>query len=294
MNRFAKKIMSCIFAGVLFATCVFNLVGCKNEIKTSTDGTFKFFRLGDNQFYRGNKKDTYAIVGSCDELPEVLYIPAYHKGKEVSKIYYAHTVGIGLRGYGLSMEGVKTAYIPYTCNLDEGPYLDEPYARATTTFITCSIAAPNDNLITNVTHNYLRYLKENDTVYFTNAVYENIRISAESTPNSAFSIVETSGCVYVEHSGKMLKPANTAFMFNYENCPNGGYFFINDFEYGTTIENTPYEPIRDNYTFGGWYKESTCINAWNFETDTLLQTTYDDQGREFYQETKLYAKWIKE
>ncbi len=292
-----KKIEKLLTIGlaVLLMLCMsVSLVGCKNEMKTSTDGTFIFFRLGDNQFYRGDKKDTYAIVDTCEELPEVLYIPAYHKGKVVSKIYYAHTEGFGLRGYGLSMEGVKTAYIPYTCNLDEGPYLDEPYARATTTFITCSIAAPNDNLITNVTHNYLRYLKENDTVYFTNAVYENIRISAESTPNSAFSIVETSDCIYVEYSSKILKPANTAYMFNYENCSNGGYFFINNFEYGATIENTPYEPIRNGYTFGGWYKESECINVWNFETDTLPQAQYDDQEREIYQETKLYAKWIKE
>lgn len=289
-----KKIFT-IGLAVLLILCVsVSFVGCKNEMKTSTDGTFKFFRLGDNQFYSGDKKETYAIVGTCGNLPETLYIPAYHNGKEVSKIYYAHTVGLGLRGYGLSMEGVKTAYIPYTCNLDEGPYLDEPYARATTTFITCSIAAPNDNLITSVTHNYLRYLKENDTVYFTNAVYENIRISAESTPNSAFSIVETSDCIYVEYSSKILKPANTAFMFNYGNCPNDGYFFINDFEYGATIDNTPYEPTREGYVFGGWYKESECINAWNFETDTLPQAQYDDQEREIYQETKLYAKWIKE
>ena len=114
-----KKIFT-IGLAVLLILCVsVSFVGCKNEMKTSTDGTFKFFRLGDNQFYSGDKKETYAIVGTCGNLPETLYIPAYHNGKEVSKIYYAHTVGLGLRGYGLSMEGVKTAYIPYTCNLAE-------------------------------------------------------------------------------------------------------------------------------------------------------------------------------
>ncbi len=289
MIKFTKKIISFIIAIALFSACGFTLVGCKDEMKTSTDGVFKFFRLGDNQFYRGDKKDTYAIVDTCEELPEVLYIPAYHNGKEVSKIYYAHTVGLGLRGYGLSMEGVKTAYIPYTCNLDEGPYLDEPYARASTTFIACSIY----DIVTQVTFNYVWYLNESDTVYFTNVVYEEIRIAAETVPNSAYDIVETSDCVYVEFSSKILKPANTAFMFNYENCPNGGYFFINNFEYGATIENTPYEPIRNGYTFGGWYKESECINAWDFEMDTLPQAQYDDQEREIYQETKLYAKWIE-
>ena len=289
-----KKLLTIGLAVLLMLFMSVSLVGCKNEMKTSTDGTFKFFRLGDNQFYRGDKKDTYAIVGTCGKLPETLYIPAYHNGKEVTKIYYAHTEGIGLRGYGLNMEGVKTAYIPYSCDLDEAPCLDEPYARATTTFIACSIAVPNDNIITNITHNYLFYLNENDTVYFTNAVYENIRISAETVPNSAFDIVDENNCTCVNFSGKILKPANTAYIFNYESCPNGGYFFINNFDYGATIENTPYEPIRDGYTFGGWYKESECINAWNFETDTLPKAQYNEQEQEIYQETKLYAKWIKE
>lgn len=39
------------------------------------------------------------------------------------------------------------------------------------------------------------------------------------------------------------------------------------------------DPKRDGYTFGGWYKESTCENAWNFETDVV-------EG-----EVILYAKW---
>lgn len=56
MNKFTKKIISYIIVSVLFFACGFNLVGCKDEMKTSTDGTFKFFWLGDNQFYSGNKK----------------------------------------------------------------------------------------------------------------------------------------------------------------------------------------------------------------------------------------------
>ena len=50
MNKFTKKIISYIIVSVLFFACGFNLVGCKDEMKTSTDGTFKFFWLGDNQF----------------------------------------------------------------------------------------------------------------------------------------------------------------------------------------------------------------------------------------------------
>ena len=34
-------------------------------------------------------------------------------------------------------------------------------------------------------------------------------------------------------------------------------------------------------------------SKWDFETDALPQAQVDDQGQEIYQETKLYAKWIK-
>ena len=82
-------------------------------------------------------------------------------------------------------------------------------------------------------------------------------------------------------------------MFNYEGSPNEDYYFINDFERGGLIENTPYEPFREGYEFCGWYKESECITKWDFTTDVLPSPTYDENGELEYVETKLYAKWNK-
>lgn len=48
---------------------------------------------------------------------------------------------------------------------------------------------------------------------------------------------------------------------------------------GATID-PPTDPTKPNYAFGGWYKESTCTNQWNFATDTVNA------------DTTLYAKWI--
>ena len=88
--------------------------------------------------------------------------------------------------------------------------------------------------------------------------------------------------------------ANTSYMFNYENSPNNDYFFINNFESESLIENTPYEPIREGYSFAGWYKEPECINEWNFNKDKLPKFEYDADGYiTNFVETKLYAKWIK-
>jgi uncharacterized protein (TIGR02145 family)/uncharacterized repeat protein (TIGR02543 family) len=49
-------------------------------------------------------------------------------------------------------------------------------------------------------------------------------------------------------------------------------------DYGGKI-TTPTAPTRANYTFGGWYKEATCTNSWNFSTDVVTSAI------------TLYAKW---
>ena len=49
---------------------------------------------------------------------------------------------------------------------------------------------------------------------------------------------------------------------------------------GSTI-TAPTAPTADGYTFGGWYKESTCENEWNFSTDTVSA------------DITLYAKWTE-
>ena len=90
-----------------------------------------------------------------------------------------------------------------------------------------------------------------------------------------------------------IRAANTAYMFNYEGSPNEDYFFINDFERGGLIEDTPYEPLREGYTFGGWYKDSACTEKWDFSADKLPEATYDEEGNFEYVETRLYAKWTK-
>lgn len=42
----------------------------------------------------------------------------------------------------------------------------------------------------------------------------------------------------------------------------------------------PTAPSRAEYTFGGWYKEPSCINLWNFSSDAV------------YNNITLYARWI--
>ncbi|HEY8805238.1 MAG TPA: M4 family metallopeptidase [Clostridium sp.] len=49
-------------------------------------------------------------------------------------------------------------------------------------------------------------------------------------------------------------------------------------DYNSAI-TAPVAPMKASYTFGGWYKEAGCLNAWNFATDKVGTNT------------TLYAKW---
>ncbi|MDD4291373.1 MAG: InlB B-repeat-containing protein [Clostridia bacterium] len=85
--------------------------------------------------------------------------------------------------------------------------------------------------------------------------------------------------------------ANVSYDINY---PNDDYKFhaVDDYDYGSLITYTPPAPIREGYTFMGWYTEPECITLWDFETDTLPDELIDEtNGKIVYQETKLFAGW---
>lgn len=54
---------------------------------------------------------------------------------------------------------------------------------------------------------------------------------------------------------------------------------ITDMAYGTI--NNPGVPVKEGYTFAGWYKEEACLNIWDFDTDKADTDII------------LYAKWNK-
>ena len=87
--------------------------------------------------------------------------------------------------------------------------------------------------------------------------------------------------------------ANTNFYYNYENAPRRGVYWIDNFEWGGKIEYMPENPTREGYAFAGWYLESECINQWNNDSCSIPKEKVDESGEVLYQETSLYAKWIK-
>ena len=50
---------------------------------------------------------------------------------------------------------------------------------------------------------------------------------------------------------------------------------------GGTALDAPADPTRDGYSFGGWYKDEACTEAWDFANDTVTA------------DITLYARWLK-
>ncbi len=87
--------------------------------------------------------------------------------------------------------------------------------------------------------------------------------------------------------------ANVEYNLNYD---DNDIYFIDDYD-NELISYIPQNPKRKGYTFDGWYKESECINKWDFSLDIIKEKKWLNDNRECYKDqdyekTTLYAKWI--
>jgi len=93
--------------------------------------------------------------------------------------------------------------------------------------------------------------------------------------------------------------ANIQFMYNFEDSPNRGYYWIDDLETGETLSYMPKDPTREGYTFGGWYADSECTTPYDFTIPYLKKDIEKGSTQEeylYYLEnypTYIYAKWIE-
>lgn len=91
-----------------------------------------------------------------------------------------------------------------------------------------------------------------------------------------------------------IKIANISYLYNYDGAENDGYYWVDSYEQ-SVISFIPPKPQRDGYIFGGWYKESECINEWNFATDITGKEIVMEENKVYdtYDGIYLYAKWIE-
>ena len=76
-------------------------------------------------------------------------------------------------------------------------------------------------------------------------------------------------------------PANIAFLNNYSDEINKGYYRLDNIETGEKIPQPPV-PEREDYEFIGWFTESECLNLWDFNNEIEIA-----EDAEF----RFYAGW---
>ncbi|WP_088187109.1 fibronectin type III domain-containing protein [Desulfosporosinus sp. FKA] len=73
-------------------------------------------------------------------------------------------------------------------------------------------------------------------------------------------------------------PTPTTYTVTFDAQGGSAVSSITNVTTGATI-SAPTAPTKAGYTFGGWYKESSCTHAWNFSSDTVTGNI------------TMYAKW---
>ncbi len=287
------KIKNSLTAIALSIVLVFAsmLCGCMHESESEKisngyeiDGCLKYYYL--------EEKDQYLIVGDIGEYnPETMVIPAYYKGKEVQVGYVSQNWPP--QRFSLSLTNVSCVYFPFG-NYDESIMGDViPYGNDLDleTIYYCGdwMVSIEQLLEKEDKKNAILYCKYPAFLFRKKRIgmYSSETVSMENDYTMLVTLTFKSPRLIVYQY--RIRVANTAYMFNYDGEPNGGYFFINNFDWGKKIDPAPYMPMRNGYDFKGWYKEPECINLWNFDSDTLPQESEIGENPE----TKLYAGWEK-
>jgi uncharacterized repeat protein (TIGR02543 family) len=83
---------------------------------------------------------------------------------------------------------------------------------------------------------------------------------------------------YLDSEKKYYLSPSLEYYYNYDNSPNLGVYFIDNYE-DTVIDFIPPNPVRWGYTFDGWYKDALCLEVFDF-SEVISEKVI------------LYAKWI--
>lgn len=263
----AKKILSffCIIA--LLSTAIIGMYGCKQDpVKTYGDFYYKVLarnEKGEAVIPEKGKDPFIRILGLSEEgkQKEAVVVPQYIDDYPVTELGFDY--GFGVVDGVWQSDMLKKVFIPFDVSALGYLYQRCPNIEKVILLVHSPKLYPIPGPKTDVYVTSFHHTSEHETNLF-------------GDPN-------VSPSVYF---------SNVSFRYNYEGAPLDGYYWIDDYHYGTKITYIPEDPTREGYVFVGWYKEPECITPWNFDTDTLPEAKYNDAQEELYQETILYAKWI--
>lgn len=216
------------------------------------DENFQYYKMKVSNEY------VYAVTGLTEigKSKNVLVFPNEYNGLKT----YIKNSNLGPGSGKINSSNLKL-FLPKEFTYVREDYFrfiyDEKNVNETSKLIILSNDLENLNL------NEVKYLKN---IFVSNQIYK-----------------------LMNNSNYSFNRANVSYNYNYNDSPNGGYYWIDDYD-GEVISFVPPTPSRDGYTFMGWYKESECINEWNFNEDIVPSKEFIEKEY-IYNETTLYAKW---
>ena len=140
-------------------------------------------------------------------------------------------------------------------------------------------------------YNFLGWYKDEACTEEWNFETDEVKISFDEEGNRIYEEIK----IYAgweeqsDYGADLTHSYNVAFILNYEDAPNEGYYYTMTKSNGDII-NAPKRPSRVGFYFKGWYKDEACTEEWNFETDEVI-ISFDEEGNRIHEEIKLYAKW---
>ena len=237
---------------------------CQIKRKIHEDGYWQYIVIG------GNSKDSreVAIVGLTEsgKEQEALDVPCTIDGMKVTSF------GYGGSSYKIESENLKRLYIHD--NLEHMDYQSLYYFYFNNIEWECG-EFPYEFKIIYSGYTELNYVNQlNPKIYIYKDLYEEIdkkyrELVGELGPGEFYC-----------HEA-IFTTANVAFMNNYSEEINKGYYRADDIENGEKISEPP-APERKGYIFTGWYTEAEAINLWNFDTHVDMSDG---------EELKLFAGW---
>ena len=270
-----KKLTTLLITSVMLFVCVFGLSGCKR---------YSPKECGYLLYYEDKEHWNYVeVIDLSEEGHKQKYIvmPETINGKP-----YQFTES---NGFGTGTHSAKFS----ENNILEKIYFEFfDYIIEYNSYVFFNCKALKKTIF----NNNLGYTKtivfnDNKTIYVPNdgslyTNYSNIPVFVDEDGN------ETK-CFVVESTYYL---ANVEFIFNYDDAPNNGYYWIDDIDDGEKLEVIPPEPTREGYTFDGWYCEKECINQFDLDTTIEKQKLIVSEKYYYYPDnyvTYIYAKWIK-
>ena len=199
---------------------------------------------------------------------------------ETDYFKYYTSVGAGRREYvcirGLTDKGKELEYVVFPESIDGIPVtkiaIHTSDSKAKKAYISTSIISLHVPYWTTVSKEPVKLIDQRFTYSLENSI---------NTPWTYVS--EYAEKVLVEKFNNFYLIANLCYLYNYEDSPNGGQWFVDDLDEGERIGYIPPDPVREGYKFTGWFTDKECAKSFD-----LNGYAYDPADGNI----SLYAGWI--